>query len=235
MQRPDSGQDSVSEAQAYGLLRAVWSGDQAAFDRCYEWTEAHLSQNKLKGSHLLAWHWGRDDQGRWGVLDANSASDADLDYAAALLLAHRRWGRPVTAASRLSVSGQARSGGHPGPGNLPGRPGPPLAAAGGLAGMPAPPPAQSFLLFSRLVPAFFEKTQDRRWLELSQSAYTGMDLVSRRLGNNPGIGLVPDWCLLIDPRARRTRARAQPRLRLGRHPPALAGGVGGNMVPGPPQ
>ena len=26
-----------------------------------------------------------------------------------------------------------------------------------------------------------------------------MELVSRRLGNQPGIGLVPDWCLLIDP------------------------------------
>ncbi len=75
--------------------RAVWSGDQAAFDRCYEWTEPDLSQKKIKGSHLLAWHWGRNNQGRWGVLDANSASDADLDYAAALLLAHRRWGRPA--------------------------------------------------------------------------------------------------------------------------------------------
>ena len=93
VQRPDSGNDTVSEGQAYALLRAVWSRDQAAFDRCYDWTEKNLSQ-KTKNSHLLAWHWGQDAQGRWGVLDANSASDADLDYALALVLAHRRWPKP---------------------------------------------------------------------------------------------------------------------------------------------
>ena len=38
---------------------------------------------------LLAWRWGRLPDGSWGVLDANSATDGDLDYALALVLAHR--------------------------------------------------------------------------------------------------------------------------------------------------
>ena len=63
VQRPDTGDDTISEAQAYALLRAVWSRDQETFDRCYAWTEAHLSQQAIKGSRLLAWRWGRMSRG----------------------------------------------------------------------------------------------------------------------------------------------------------------------------
>jgi endoglucanase len=199
VQRPDSGYDTVSEGQAYALLRAVWSNDQEAFDLCYAWTESHLSQKKLeKKSYLLAWHWGRDDQGRWGVLDANSASDADLDYAAALLLAHRRWQRPsiplpdYLAQARLVLAGilageTCRD------------------ARGGLWLLPGdwPECRQSLLLNpSYFSPGwyrlFFQVTQDPRWQELSESCYAGIELMSRRLGQQPGVGLVPDWCLLVD-------------------------------------
>ena len=45
---------------------------------------------------LLAWRWGRLPDGSWGVLDANSATDGDLDYALALVLAHRMgWRAPA--------------------------------------------------------------------------------------------------------------------------------------------
>ncbi len=66
VKRPDNQQDTVSEGQAYALLRAVWSNDQATFDRCYAWTENHLSQKTLRGRNLLAWHWGRDEPGSLG-------------------------------------------------------------------------------------------------------------------------------------------------------------------------
>ena len=47
------------------------------------------------GDNLLAWRWGRLPGGSWGVLDANSATDGDLDYALALVLAHRMgWRAP---------------------------------------------------------------------------------------------------------------------------------------------
>jgi endo-1,4-beta-D-glucanase Y len=198
VQRPDSQNDTASESQAYALLRAVWSNDQASFDRCYAWTESHLSQKKLKKRHLLAWHWGADAQGRWGILDGNSASDADLDFAAALLLAHRRWPRPSLALP--DYLSQARLV---------------LAdilahetcrdARGRLWLLPGDwqECRQPLLLNpSYFSPAwyqlFFQVTEDPRWQELSQSCFAGVQLMSRRLGSQPGIGLVPEWCLLTD-------------------------------------
>jgi endoglucanase len=217
VRRPDSGHDTVSEGQAYALLRAVWSGDQATFERCFNWAESHLSQRKLvtphpdplpsrgegkiaekitndrhRGSHLLAWHWGRDAHGRWGVLDANSASDADLDYALALILAHRRWERPdYLEQARLVLRDILdRETCRDAWGRLWLTPGDWVACGPALLLNP-----------SYFSPAwyqvFFEVTQDRRWLELAESAYAGLEIVSRSLGQQTGVGLVPDWCLLI--------------------------------------
>ena len=69
---PERDGGSISEAQAYGLLRAVWAGDQATFGRVQAWTRRHLA----RPDHLLSWHWGRRPDGSWGVLDANTASTA---------------------------------------------------------------------------------------------------------------------------------------------------------------
>jgi endo-1,4-beta-D-glucanase Y len=92
---PEEGGGTISEAQAYALLRAVWAGDGTTFVRVYRWTYRHLSRATKYGDSLLAWRWGRLPDGSWGVLDANSAADADLDYALALILAHRKgWRAP---------------------------------------------------------------------------------------------------------------------------------------------
>ncbi len=260
VKRPGDQNDTVSEGQAYALLRSVWSRDQATFDRCYEWAESHLSQKKLitphpdplpsrgegnkgglplptggegnkgglppasggeekkggqaetggivgsqvqlgnqkKDSNLLAWHWGQDGQGRWGVVDANSASDADLDYALALLLAHRQWWcspprlPDYLAQTKLVLRDiLARETCRDPWGRLWLMPG-----DWGECRQPL------LLNPSYFSPAwyqlFFEVTQDRRWLELAESAYAGLELMSRSLGKQPGIGLVPDWCLLTD-------------------------------------
>ena len=87
---PERDGGTISEAQAYALLRAVWAKDAATFAGVYAWTHAHMT----RPDHLLAWHWGRRADGSWGVLDANTASDGDLDYALALALAARRGWRP---------------------------------------------------------------------------------------------------------------------------------------------
>ena len=86
---PEEGGGTISEAQAYALLRAVWANDATVFNRVYLWTYEKLSRGRAHGDHLLAWRWGRLPDGSWGVLDANSATDGDLDYALALVLAHR--------------------------------------------------------------------------------------------------------------------------------------------------
>jgi len=82
---PENG-FSTSEAQGYAMLRSVWSGDRATFDRVWQWTRGHL---QIRGDALFAWKW-RDQ-----VVDKNSAADADTDIALALILASRRFSDPI--------------------------------------------------------------------------------------------------------------------------------------------
>lgn len=81
--RTDQGGDTVSEGQAYGLLVTYASDDRKTFGEVWSWTERHL----LTDDHLLAWRWTPGA----GVADDQSASDADLDAARALVLAGERW------------------------------------------------------------------------------------------------------------------------------------------------
>ena len=83
--RPEHGGDTVSEGQAYTLLRAAWMDDQATFDRVWLWTRTYLTRTGREGATLLAWHWSPEDGGH--VVDWNVATDADADVALALLIA----------------------------------------------------------------------------------------------------------------------------------------------------
>jgi endoglucanase len=67
------------------------AGDRPTFERLLQWTENNLSGGSLKNK-LPAWHWGRRDDQSWGVLDDNSASDADLWMAYVLAQAAKVWG-----------------------------------------------------------------------------------------------------------------------------------------------
>jgi endo-1,4-beta-D-glucanase Y len=80
--RPDQNGDTVSEGQAYGLLLAEVSGQYRLFGQIWQWTRDHLQRR----DGLFAFH--ADAAGR--VLSPNSASDADLLIAWALL----RYGGP---------------------------------------------------------------------------------------------------------------------------------------------
>ena len=86
---------TVSEGQSYGLFFALVAQDRKAFDAILNWTENNLSAGDL-GKQLPAWIWGKQGDS-WGVIDANSASDADLWIAYALLEAGRIWCAPAYA------------------------------------------------------------------------------------------------------------------------------------------
>jgi endo-1,4-beta-D-glucanase Y len=85
-----NGGISMSEGQAYTMLRAVWMQDRAVFDRTYTWALNNLNSG-IRTDHLWAWKWGKDPAGKWQVLDRAFASDADQDVALALLMAYRTW------------------------------------------------------------------------------------------------------------------------------------------------
>lgn len=92
----EDGDRSTSEAQAYAMLRAVFVNDPTTFARTLEWSEKNL-QRQLAGlrvDQLWVWKWGRNPNGKWGIIDRNFASDADIDAITALILAYRRWHRP---------------------------------------------------------------------------------------------------------------------------------------------
>jgi endoglucanase len=80
----DNGGISHSEGQAWGLLLAGKHDDWPAFERILRWTRGNLA---IRGDRLLAWRY----RPMGGVDDINSATDADLFYAWALLRADRRW------------------------------------------------------------------------------------------------------------------------------------------------
>lgn len=85
---------TTSEGQSYGMFFALVANDRAMFEKLLLWTEDNLASGDLS-LHLPAWQWGKktpqDPNSAWGVLDANTASDADLWIAYNLLEGGRLW------------------------------------------------------------------------------------------------------------------------------------------------
>ncbi len=82
--------NSSSEGMSYSMFFALVANDRASFDLLWHWSQNNLAAGDIS-THLPAWLWGRDEAGAWRVLDDNSASDADLWFAYALLEAGRLW------------------------------------------------------------------------------------------------------------------------------------------------
>lgn len=88
-----AGDRTTSEGQAYGMFFALVANDRSHFDGLLHWTEQNLADGDLS-TQLPAWLWGRNANSQWGVIDHNSASDADLWMAYSLLEAGRAWNEP---------------------------------------------------------------------------------------------------------------------------------------------
>jgi endoglucanase len=88
--RRDQGGDTVSEGQAYAMLIAAAIGDRSRFGRVWRWTQGNLQ----RPDGLFSWRPG----------DPQSASDADLDIARALLVGAHRFHRPALARSAHRVA-----------------------------------------------------------------------------------------------------------------------------------
>lgn len=79
---PLSGYFAVSEGVGYGLLLATLYDDQATFDTIY-----NAAQRILYDPETGLHHWRADQQGN--IVGYGSATDAELDIAAALIFADR--------------------------------------------------------------------------------------------------------------------------------------------------
>ncbi|TKC81474.1 cellulase [Trinickia terrae] len=90
-------QQTTSEGQSYAMFFALVANDRATFDKLLQWTRANLSAGRFDAASvtLPAWQWGKKPDGSYGVLDPNSASDADLWIAYDLFEAGRLWREPA--------------------------------------------------------------------------------------------------------------------------------------------
>ncbi|MFQ4136087.1 glycosyl hydrolase family 8 [Nodosilinea sp. PGN35] len=186
----EDGDRTVSEGQAYAMLRAVAVNDPATFDRTYTWAKSNLARLDEAGEPtdlLWAWKWGQRPDGSWDALDPNFATDADIDAATALILAARRWSCPQYLDDARALLADIWNHGTldlPN-GNRQLIPGP--AEAFSLE------PDQIILNPSYFAPASFrlfaEVDPDHDWNSLIDSGYT---LLSD-LSEFSATGLPPDW------------------------------------------
>jgi len=182
--RPTNNNDTVSEGEAYVMLRAVLMNDRETFNQCLSWTEAVLSRKKSHGDRLLAWHF---ENGQ--VSDTTAASDADIDYAFSLILAYRTWHdkRYLQIAQEVLKSVLDHET---------------AVINGRLYFLPWPSRKNLTDELIALNPSyyapshfklFYEVSADNRWIQLSDTTY---DLLERLLvspGKLKNRGLIPDW------------------------------------------
>lgn len=175
---------STSEGQAYALFFALVADDKPRFEKLLRWTEDNLAQGNLE-ANLPAWLWGLAEDGSWGVIDSNPASDADLWLAYALLEAGRLWQRPkyINQADALLAQIRARE-----VETLPG--------AGAMI-LPAPhgfrPEEGAWRLNPSYLPDFLlerlaQHQPNGPWAEIRNTA-------NNLLKQAAPLGLVPDWYL----------------------------------------
>jgi endoglucanase len=188
--RGDQGGDTVSEGQAYGMLLAVVDEDPETFAKVWRWTR----ENLRRPDGLLAWHW---EDGRVTVTGTDSAADADLDAAWALLLASQRFdpGTPRGAYRReaLELANAILEG--------------ETVSLDGRALLVAGDWANSFPAVvdpSYFTPAAFgalgRASGDPRWKQLGETGREVLGQLTQR-----STGLAPDWALVeSDGKARPT-------------------------------
>ncbi len=183
---------STSEGQAYAMLRAVLIDDPAIFALTLNWSENNLQRQQFGKAtdSLWAWKWGRKDDGNWGSIDSNFASDGDIDAITALIFASRRWNRPEyleLAKTKLkdlwNLSTATGLGGKryllPGP-----------------AGAFIPNESTLYLNPSYLAPyafrIFAQIDREHDWLSLVDTSYEVLDSTTRL----SAVGLPSDWVAL---------------------------------------
>lgn len=187
--RRKDGQDTVSEGQAYAMLRSIWMNDKKTFDACYRWAENNLSRTQKFNDHLSAWR--RQD----GVVtDWMPAIDADLDYALSLIFAETKWPRQappdlpgyqkqarqvlddvlrlatVTLAGRLYLTPWI------------------------IDSLPGPIPQNPSYYAPAHFRIFYQFSSDERWLTLVDTTYYLLNKLGESFGGAEGVGLIPDWC-----------------------------------------
>ena len=193
---------TTSEGQSYGLFFALVDDDRELYEKLRRWTVDNLCAGDI-GKNLPAWLWGRNEESapktndlsrgakapapapveRWGVIDENNATDADLWIAYALLEAGRLWKADAYREEGLALLELVRNTclhatDALGPVCLPGRTGF-VDGAGRVTFNPSYTPLQLLRRFA---------LEDPRWLAVERAA------LRATLRASPA-GAAPDWAV----------------------------------------
>ncbi|KAK47186.1 1,4-D-glucanase [Caballeronia jiangsuensis] len=195
--RSTDAQQTTSEGQSYAMFFALVANDRATFDRLLGWTRTNLSANQFDANNLRlpAWQWGKRQDGSFGVMDPNSASDSDLWIAYDLFQAGRLWKEPMYTKLGYALATQIVKQ--------------EIVDLPGLGPMLLPGP-QGFRVgdITRLNPSYLplpvlrglaHEMPDGPWAKLAQSAAKMIRVTSPR-------GYAPDWAayqngqFVVDPK-----------------------------------
>jgi len=174
--RHDQGEDTVSEGQAYALLLAVALKDRGRFDLVWGW----MRDNIRRPDKLFSWHWNS------GVTDDQSASDADLDIARALVLAGRQFDDPGLTREGVGLGDQILAQEtrvvHGRRLLLPGQ---------WAADRPSPVSVNPSYVSPVATQVLWRASKDRRWKELERGSRALLGSLSSRR-------MPPDWATVGD-------------------------------------
>jgi endo-1,4-beta-D-glucanase Y len=170
VQRPENGNDTVSEGIAYGMLMSVVMADKSTFDGLWG-----FAKTKRNGSGLMSWHL--DSSGNVMSGAGGAASDADEDMAFALLLADKQWGGYASDATTQIAAILNKE------------------VSSSNVFLPDDSGNQNTDINpSYLSPAYYKAFQtasgQTRWGTVADQSYTMLNKCA-----NATTGLVPDWCV----------------------------------------
>jgi len=187
IKKPDSGSVlgvTVSEGIGYGMILAVFMGDQFLFDNLWKYEQDHLD-----GQGLMNWEIGPDGKVTSGGVGA--ALDGDEDMAFALVMADRQWGGKGslddtylnTAKTLIDLIWKFEVDHNRGE----------MPKAGDQWGdVDVTNPSYFAPAFYRIFGAVTGKTAD--WNKVVDASYTIIDKSLNAASGNQNNGLVPAWC-----------------------------------------
>jgi endo-1,4-beta-D-glucanase Y len=173
---------TVSEGIGYGLLIAVYMGDQTLFDSLWKYEQLHLGKNGLMDWYIKADGSGPGDNGM------GAASDADEDMAWALLMADKQWGgkgslndtylniakHQITQVYNTEIQDDKL-----------------LKPGDGWGGYSTVNPSYFAPSYYR---AFAKATGNDKWNQVLQMSYDTLAKSLNSANGNVDNGLVPAWC-----------------------------------------
>lgn len=183
------GNITTSEGESYTMLRAVWMGDQATFNKSLTFLQKYMQRS----DHLFSWKYGQLPNGHYGINmtngDYNTASDADTNIALALLMAYSRWNQVsyLHAAQPIITSIWNKE--------VVMINGKPVMTADNLERLSTTKVVVDPSYFNPAAYKIFAKIDpSHNWLALASNSYSIINQASSSpLGLNKSDGLPPDW------------------------------------------